>query len=388
MTGQGAGARLRSLAGRAWSLTALPLIAILLALIVGSVLILASELLITNRPFDPTLPLTAYRWLFEGALGTPDAIVESLVFTTPLLLAGLAVGLGFRAGLFNIGALGQFLMGALVACWVGIWLKDAPGIVAIPAAFLGGMVGGAIFGAIPGYLKAVSGAHEVVTTIMLNYVAIAVLAAIVSGPLKAPGAPNPITEEIGNAAFPVLVGRDGHLGILIALAAAFVIAWLLYRTTLGFEIRTVGANADAARYAGMRPKLIMVLTMGISGLLAGMAGAGQVQGISHMLTGSFSTTVGFDSIAVALLGRSNPLGIVVASLLFGAMRAGAGLMQIRAGIPRELVDVVQATILLFLVASPVLQRIFRLRSAAATALTGTESLTQGYGGAGEETVKP
>ena len=375
-----------------WRATALPVISILLALLVGAVLILASELLLSRRAFDPLLPLIAYRWLFTGAVGTPGAIVESLVFTTPLLLAGLAVGLGFRAGLFNIGALGQFLMGALTACWIGIWLKDAPGLVAIPAALGAGMLGGALFGAIPGYLKALSGAHEVVTTIMLNYVAIAILAAIVSGPLKAPGAPNPITEDIGNAAFPTLGdlgtglpgwANDAHLGLLVAVAAAVVVAWLLFRTTLGFEIRTVGANPDAARYAGMHPRVLMVLTMSLSGLLAGTAGAGQVLGINHMLTGSFSTTVGFDSIAVALLGRSNPLGIVAASLLFGAMRAGAGLMQIQAGVPRELVDVVQATVLLFLVASPVLRRVFRLRGAEPPVSAGETAITQSYGGGGE-----
>lgn len=363
---------------QAWSLMALPVISIVLALIVGAVLILASELLLTNRKFDITLPLQAYRWLFVGAFGDFDALVRTLVFTAPLLLAGLAVGVGFRAGLFNIGVLGQFLIGAVAATWIGLTLQDAPAIVAWPIALVAGAIGGALWGFIHGFLKAQSGAHEVVTTIMLNYVAIDVVAAAASGPLKAPGSPNPVTQDIGNAALPILLGRDGHLGLLVALLAAFFIAWLLYRTTIGFEIRVVGANPDAARYAGMHPKLILMLTMALSGLLGGLAGAGQILGINHQLNAAYSTTVGFDGIAVALLGRSNPIGITAAALLFGAMRAGAGPMQINAAIPTELVDVLQATILLFLVAGPVLRRVLRLRGAKGLAVTDTISAT--YGG--------
>ena len=292
-------------------------------------------MLVSGRSFDPLLPLTAYYWLFQGAFGSVDAIIETLVFTTPLVLAGLAVGLGFKGGLFNIGAQGQFLMGALVAVWIGTTLSTATPLVAIPAAVIAGMLGGAAWGFIPGALKAFSGAHEVVTTIMLNYIAIGILAAMVSGPLQAPGAPNPVTGDVGNAALPVLVGRDGHVGILIALVMTAVVWFLLYRTTLGFEIRTVGANPDAARYAGMRPSRLVVLTMSMSGLLAGLAGAGQLLGISHQMTGSYGTTVGFDSIAVALLGRSNPIGIVFAAVLFGAMRAGPALCRSRPGYRRN-----------------------------------------------------
>lgn len=369
---------------QAWGLVALPLISIFLALVVGGILILASELLLSKRAFDPSLPLEAYRSLFVGAFASTDAIVATLTFTTPLLLAGLAVGLGFRAGLFNIGVLGQFLMGALAACWAGLLLRDAPGIVAFPLALLAGAVGGGAWGFIPGFLKAQSGAHEVVTTIMLNYVAIDVLAAVVSGPLKAPGSPNPLTQDIGHAALPILIGRDGHLGLVLAVLAAVFVGWLLYRTTVGFEIRTVGANPDAARYAGMQPRRLLILTMSLSGLLAGLAGAGQILGINHQLNASYSTTVGFDGIAVALLGRSNPAGIVFAALLFGAMRAGAGLMQINAQIPTELVDVLQATILLFLVAGPVLRRLFRLRGVSG--MIDAQTITATYGGSGGSEV--
>jgi len=369
------------LARRAWSIAALPVISIALALVVGALVILASELLLPDRSFDLLLPFTAYAALVEGSFGSSGAIINSLVATTPLVLGGLAVGIGFKAGLFNIGAQGQFLMGALGAVAVGGAVASEPPIVAIPLALLGGMAAGALMGFIPGFLKALSGAHEVVTTIMLNYVAVSTMAAIVSGPLKIPRSPSPVTRDVGHAAYPILLPPNGHLGILVAIVAVVVIWWLLYRTTIGFEIRTVGANPDAARYAGMRPRLLLIVTMSLSGILAGTAGAGVVLGVTHVLTSSFGTTVGFDSIAVALLARSNPIAIPFAALLFGAMRAGAGLMQIKAGIPVELVDVVQATILLFLVASPVLRRLFRLRGVS-SGLGSTETIARSYGGGG------
>jgi simple sugar transport system permease protein len=295
----------------------------------------------------------------------------------PLILAGLAVALGFKAGLFNIGAQGQFLMGALGAVTVAGAISDQPGFIAIPLATLAGILAGAAWGFIPGLLKAVSGAHEVVTTIMLNYAAISVLAWAVSGPLKVPGSPSPITHDVGNAAYPILLSPNGHLGIVIAIVMVLVVRWLLARTTLGFEIRTVGANPDAARYAGMRPRRLIVLTMSMCGGLAGLAGASIVLGVTHSLTSSYGTSVGFDAIAVALLARSNPVGIVFSGLLFGAMRAGSGLMQINASIPPELIDVIQATILLFLVVGPVLSRLFGMRGVS-KGLGATETITRSY----------
>ncbi len=370
---------------RIWDVTALPLVSIVLALIVGAIVILGSELLLPNHVFDPWLPVTAYRALLEGAFGNPsewvagkfNPIVGTLVATTPLVLAGLSVAFGFKAGLFNIGGQGQFLMGALGCVAVGVAVADQPPIIAITLATLAGMLAGAVWGFIPGLLKAISGAHEVVTTIMLNYVAIATLAWAVSGPLKVPGSPSPITFDVGNAAYPYIIGRDGHLGILVALVATIVISFVLFRTTTGFEIRTVGANPDAARYAGMHPRLLIVLTMSICGLLAGLAGTAVVLGVTHKMTSSFGTSVGFDAIAVALLARSNPYGILFSGLLFGAMRAGAGLMQIQAEIPPELVDVLQATILLFLVASGPLRSLFKLRGVSGS-LDSTETITRSY----------
>ena len=367
----------RSLPRRIWAVAGLPLISILLGLVVGAGVILVSELLLPDHTFDWTLPITAYVALIQGSVGSLSAIVNTLVETVPLVLAGLSVALGFKAGLFNIGAQGQFLIGALAAVTVGVAVAGQPPVVAIPIAIVAGILGGAVWGFVPGILKAVSGAHEVVTTIMLNYVAISVLAWAVSGPLKVVGSASPITHDVGNAAFPIVIGSNGHLGIVIALAMVFLVRWLLDRTTLGFEIRTVGANPDAARYAGMRPKALIVLTMSMCGALAGLAGACIVLGVTHQMTSSFGTTVGFDAIAVALLARSNPVGIIFSGLLFGAMRAGAGLMQIEASIPPELIDVIQATILLFLVIGPVLTRILRLRGVSGS-LGATETITRSY----------
>jgi simple sugar transport system permease protein len=220
----------------------------------------------------------------------------------------------------------------------------------------------------------------VVVTIMLNFIAMGVLTYAVSGPLDVPGSPSPITADVGNAAYPIILGGNGHLGIVVALVAVALVAWLLERTTLGFEIRTVGANPDAARYAGMRPRRLIILTMSMAGLLAGLAGAGQVLGITHRMTPSFGTTVGFDSIAVALLARTNPIGVIFAALLFGAMRTGATAMELQVGIPAELVEVLQAIILLALVAAPVLRRVLRLEGVAGTGIEGPQTVTRTYGG--------
>lgn len=364
-------------ATRAWSLLAVPVTVVVLSVLVGAVVILLSELLVPGQEFDWTLPITAYSALVQGAIGSPEAIVDTLVNTAPLLFGGLAVGFGFKAGLFNIGAQGQFLLGALGAVIVGVWLADAPPIVATPLAVLAGFVAGGLWGFVPGFLKAVSGAHEVVSTIMMNYIAKSLLAALVSGPLKVPGSPSPVTFDVGNAAFPVILGRNGHLGILLAVLAAFFMWWLLYRTTWGFEVRAVGANPDASRYAGMRPKLIIMATMAFSGALAGLAGVCVLLGVTHTMTSSFGTTVGFDSIAVALLARSDPLMTIPAALLFGGMRSGARLMQIQAQIPVELVDVLQAVILLFLVASPVLRRLLHAGPAGAATPLANEMAREG-----------
>ena len=362
----------------------LPLVALLVAFLVGSLFIYAADLIANKGALDLGKPITAYRALIAGSLLGFGPIVDTLVAASPLVFGGLAVALGFKAGLFNIGVQGQLLMGVLGSVAVGVALAEQPVYIAAPLAFVAGTLAGAAMGFVPGFLKAVSGAHEVVTTIMLNYIALNILAAFVSGPLRVPKAPAPVTFDVGHAALPVVLGSTGHIGIALAAIAAAIVWWVLYRTTLGFEIRTAGLNPDAARYAGMRPRRLIMLTMSLSGGLAGMAGANELLGVTHKTTTSFATNVGFDSIAVALLARSNPLAVIPAALLFGALRAGASQMQIQARIPRELVDVLQAVILLVVVALPVIARDLTGRGSRAIPAEA-QTITASYA---SETVRP
>lgn len=371
-------ATLRGAAVAAWRVAMLPVLATVLALAIAAVIIILSSTF-TGAGFFPLLPLFAYGNLFAGAFGSGTALGNTLVAAAPLMLGGLAIGLGFKAGLFNIGVAGQFLVGAFTAAVVGSALASAPSAVAVTAAVLAGGAAGAALGFIPGYLKARTGAHEVVTTIMLNNATGLLLAWAVTDLVSASGFTFPRTGDIGNAALPVLLGRNLHLGVPLAILTVFVVRWLLERTTLGFEIRTVGANPNAARYAGIPPLVIVPLTMALSGLLGGLAGAVQLLGVIGFYASGISASVGFDSIAVALLGRSNPIGILFAALLFGAFRAGAPLMQITTRVPVEIIDVIQALIILFLAAEMIVRRVFRIR-VAGPEIEGAATVTRSWGG--------
>ena len=365
-----AGQRVRGRLAALWRVAALPVLAILLALIVAAVVIIVANWATTGT-IDLLLPIYAYANLLTGAFGDPalwaqgnfNAIINTFVATAPLILCGLAIGLGFKGGLFNIGVAGQFLVGAFTAAVVGANLATAPMLVAMPVALLAGTAAGALYAFIPGILKARTGAHEVVTTIMLNNIAVLLLAWAVTDVVGDPTQSFPRTADIGNAALPLLFGRNFHLGIVIALLAVPVVAWLLDRTTTGFEIRTTGANPSAARYAGIRPAVIITLTMTLSGILAGIAGSIQMLGVIGFYASGISASVGFDAIAVALLGRSNPVGILFAAFLFGAFRSGAALMQINTDVPVEIIDIIQALIILFLAAPVIIRKVFRIRAA-------------------------
>jgi simple sugar transport system permease protein len=219
---------------------------------------------------------------------------------------------------------------------------------------------------------------------MLNFIAIQIISWAASGPLRAAGAPFARTVGVGEAEIWVLAGTTGHLlhsGVILAFAAVPIVWWVLYRSTIGFEIRTVGANPDAARYAGMRPRLLIVLTMTASGLLAGLAGGVEILGVQHYLPAAYATTVGFDAITVALLGRSNPWGILLAGLLLGAFRAGAPLMQIVAGVPVQMIDILQGVILFFLAADLIVRWVFRIRAKGGGELHDElRTVTSSYGG--------
>ena len=329
-------------------------LAVLTGLAVGAILILLTG-------GDPVL---AYGGLWEGSLGRTASISETLVWSTPYILAGLAVGLAFRGGLFNIGAEGQLSVGALVSAWIGFALHGVPWPVHLLLAVVAGGFGGAVWAGFAGWLKARTGAHEVITTIMLNYIALLMTGYLLAGLLKDPSpfvvvAQTPRVLE--SARIPPLVeGLRVHWGLVLALALSVASWWLLFRSTIGFAIRTVGLNPSAARYAGISISGTVVLTMALSGALAGLAGAVEVLGVNYYHTPGFSVGYGFDSIAVALLGKSHPLGVIPAALLFGALRAGATRMQFISQIPIDVISIVQGVILLLVAADELVRRFYRI----------------------------
>jgi simple sugar transport system permease protein len=360
-------------------------IAVLLGLLVGAVLIWLSSVL-SPTGFDLFLPITAYLALLDGSLlcaegfqegsilcnegGILDfrAIGNTLNSASPLILAGLSVAFGFRAGLFNIGAQGQFYLGAFGSAIVGAAI-GLPFPLAMLVALAAGFVAGGAWGFIPGLLKAWRGAHEVVTTIMLNTIAALLLNLLASTIFKDPVATFPRTPDINpDAALPILIeGTRLHAGIIVAVGAALVVWFVLFKTTFGFEVRTVGANPNAARYAGISPNLIIILTMTIAGGLAGLAGSVEILGITKNYPAEYATTIGFDGIAVALLGRAHPFGVVGAALLFGVLRAGAGSMQRQTDIPIDIIVIVQGSIILFVAAEVVIRRLLPARRRSAPA---------------------
>ncbi|WP_374226751.1 ABC transporter permease [Micromonospora sp. WMMB482] len=376
-------------------------LAVLLAMVVGAVLIIVSdpEVLatygyITARPTDAlnaswTVVSEAYANLFKGAIFDPDAvgftaamspISETLTYAAPLVFTGLSVALAFRGGLFNIGAQGQATIGVILAAVAGFALPLPPGVHLL-VALIAGALGGALWGFIPGILKARAGAHEVINTIMLNYIAVYFLTwIIVQSGVQDPNRADAISKPVDSSAqLPRLLGDDlrVHAGILLAVAATWFIAWLLNRSTLGFELRAVGANPDAARTAGISVTKTYVLVMVLAGMLAGLGGSTMVLGTTATaLTPLVIAQIGFDGILVALLGRVKPWGVLLAALLFGALQAGGNRMQSYSGISLELVTVLQALIVIFIAAPALVKTIFQLRAARAARLQ--TSLAKGW----------
>lgn len=352
-----------------------PTLALFSALVVGAFIIALTDLdALRLMGEDPGAALremlegvwNGYRALFVGAVGSVSALSETLLAATPLILAGLAVALGFRAGLFNIGANGQMLIGGMFAMWVGLHLS-MPAIFHIPLALLAAIAGGAIWGAIAGLLKGKTGAHEVITTIMLNFIALYLVEFLLkTAVFQDPGRNNPLSAPLPETAqFPKLFGADYRvsIGLLVALIAVFVVHWILFKSTLGFEFRAVGYNPDAGRYAGISVVFIYVVVMAVSGGLAGIAGANQIMGLEpYQVTPVFAASIGFDAIALALLGRSHPVGVLWAGLLFGALKAGGRQMQGAAQIPLDLVVVMQALIIVFIAAPELVRAIYRVKS--------------------------
>ncbi len=322
-------------------------------------------------------PAAAFLALFQGAFTNPNAFPETLVSTIPYVFLGLGVALGFRAGLFNIGAEGQFYVGSLLGVFAGYSLTGLPAIIEVPIVLLSGMAGGFAWAGIAGALKARFGAHEVITTIMLNYIAFLLASFLINkGAMTAPHASTPRTPDVDPAAIlPIIFpGSRLHAGLLLAIVAVPIVWFLLERTTVGFRIRTVGFNPGAARAAGISVGWTIFLTMGISGALAGLAGIVQALGLSHHMTDSVGAGYGFDAIAVALVARSNPWGILPAAFLFGALHSGAGFMQLATEpqVSADLISVVQAMVIMFIAAPALVSWLFRMRRGQVATVTITQ----------------
>jgi simple sugar transport system permease protein len=368
------GSSIKTLLRSALDAMLIPFLAILTAIVVGGVIIAIVR----------GDPIRAYIGLIQGSFGSAKALSETAVWATPYIFGGLAVTLAFKGGLFNIGAEGQLALGATISALVGYALPEwlgfkLPLIVHLPLAVLVGMAAGALWAAVVGFLKAYTGAHEVINSIMMNYIALNTVSFLLNGPMKDRDPNNVIARTpliAESARIPAIFeGLRIHWGFIFALLVAYLVWWLLNKTTLGFEIRTVGANPDAAKYAGINVKRIVITTMAISGMLAGLAGTIEVTGLNYRHELGFSQGYGFDAIAIALLGKSHPLGVVLAAILFAAMRNGATRMQFLTQMPVDLISMLQAFILLFVAADAIIRFIYRIKAQGERVV-----LTRGWGG--------
>lgn len=331
----------------------IPIVAVILALLLSALIMLATSV-------APANIAKSFVALAYGSVGSLAAISETLTSTIPLVLSGLGIGLAFRAGLFNIGAEGQIVIGGLAAVIASFAITGLPFYVHMPLVLTIGMMAGALYAGLAGFLRAATGAHEVISTIMLNLIAFRMLDYVLRQPfIQKEGRSDPISKAVlETAELPRLLtfidpNLRVHAGLVIMLISVALIYWLLFRSKLGFAFRVSGENPDAAKYAGIRAGLTIVLAMALAGGLAGLAGATQVTGVLGRASPGFSAGIGFDAIAVALLGRSHPVGILLAGLLFGALEAGGRQMQVDAGVSIDLIGIVQALIIVF-VAAPLL----------------------------------
>ncbi len=403
------GGTVRHVAHNLWAANTVvvTLLSVLLAMVIGAVLVIVSDedvratyTYFFARPGDAiraswTVVGGAYAELFKGSVVDPAAVTdwiagtgtwqavltpisETLTYTAPIVFTGLSVALAFRGGLFNIGAQGQAVVGTMLAGTAG-FLLPLPPVIHLIVAVLAGALGGALWGFVPGILKARTGAHEVITTIMLNYTAGLLLTWLVTqNGIQDPGRSDAISKAVDpSAQLPAYGGAIRvHLGIVLAVLVTAGVAWLLNRSTFGFELRAVGSNPDAARTAGISVAKTYTLLMVAAGALSGLGGAAQVLGVAHTLTPAVAGNIGFDGLLVALLGRTRPWGVLLAALLFGALRAGGNRMQTAAGISLELVTVLQALIVVFIAAPALVKALFRLRAARAARLS--TSMAKGW----------
>jgi general nucleoside transport system permease protein len=389
----GASATERFVAAITGTSVVVTILAFFSALVLGALVVIfsddaAREALgyVTARPSDFlgaawTAVFEAYRALVSGSLGGLGQISETLVAATPLIATGLAVAIPLRAGLFNIGAEGQVIAGGLTAGIVGFSLSGLPLLIHLPLAVLAGLAGAALMGWIPGVLKARTGAHEVITTIMLNNIAALSVTYLLSTTfIQNPTRSDPISKSISESAifprFPGLGSYRMNTSILVVIVLAIVAFWLLERSTTGFELNAVGSNPIAATSAGMSPNRSIIVAMSIGGAMAGAAGASEILGIQGRITDGFSAGIGFDGITVALLGRGSVGGTVAAGLLFGALKSGGRAMQAQTGTSLDLVVVIQALIIVFIAAPGLVRALYRIKTDDGL---GTTQVAKGWG---------
>lgn len=356
---------------------ALPVFATLAALLVGAIMLL---LLKVN-------PIEAYKAMWDGAFGSQNAVAETLVKATPLLLVGLGICISFRGDVINIGGEGQMIVGAILGTLVGITLTDWPGWAVIPLALLTGFLGGAIWGGIPGFLKAYFRVNEILSTVMMNAIAVQLMNFLLRGPMIDP-AQAELASKIPQTArlldsfrLPRWVPTRLHLGALIAVVLAFLVYLLLWRTTWGYRIRAVGQNPDASKYAGIKVRNYIVLALILSGAFAGLAGVMQVYGVNYrMITdgsaSGFTGSAGFNGIVAALFGGLHPIGTIPASILFGALLVGANKMQRVVQVPSALITALNGLVVVFVVSSEIWRRRRQRRRLAAASPEGEESLPE------------
>lgn len=381
----------------------IPLLAVMTAVLIGTLfIVLTSVFAGSGDTLGESITLglqtagSAFAGLLDGAFGDAGGLTRTLIKTTPLILSGLAVAFAFKGGLFNIGAQGQLIMGSVTSAWVGFALHVDLGnpvlstIVHVILAVLAGMIGGGLWGAIPGLLKAYTGAHEVISTIMFNYIAANLINWLLYAGSPGEGIPpGPLNDGNGiitrtpsiqpTAQLPVIFDPPGpqflHLGIFLAIIIAILILILVNRTTFGFELKMVGLNPMAAKYSGINVKRVTIMTMVVAGMLAGTAGAMQTLGVNYRYEPNQSLGLGFDAITVALLAGNNPIGVVIGGFLFGAMSAGSTRMQFNSGVPSEIIVVIQALILMFVAAEQIIRILYRIRGEGGPA----QKLSTGWG---------
>lgn len=318
----------------------IPLVSVLLAFLVGGIVILSIG----------KNPLEAFGYLFQGAFGSKGAVSGTLVKATPLIFTGLAATFAYKCGVFNLGAEGQFIMGAVAAVWFSTTFASLPGPLNLLAGLALGIIAGGLWGAVPGLLKAFRGLNEMIVSILLNYVAALFMSYLFTGPLKEANIPQTAAVPAGARLPQFIPGMRVHAGLLIALAAAGIIYYYLFWTSGGMKLRAVGFNATASMVNGFAVRRYMLLSFIASGAIAGLGGVVELYGTSFRLMAGFGAGFGFDGVAIALIGQLNPLGTVLVAYLFAVLRMGANSMQVGSGIPTSVVGIIQALVIIFVVA--------------------------------------